>query len=118
METKEILIKARKLIEDEKNWGQRSYNHTNMYDEECFCSVGAISQVMFGRAKPNQLNEDEQKSVKKVLDQMVCPMGIGGVIKFNDSFMTDHKDVLKMFDRSIRKNLFDRTLKMYYDKAC
>ena len=90
--TKEILIAARAIIAEEKNWAQEAYakDKDGMFtgvgssNAVCFCSIGAIRKITM-----------EPFDAMGVLGSY---MG-GSIIAFNDTHT--HKEVLAAWDEAI-----------------
>lgn len=88
--TKQILVEARGLIEDEANW-IKGRNR----DGNCFCAFGAVLQAAraFG---PNKWQAAEQALNKQ------CRVMFGELVfGFNDAKSTTHADILSLFDKAI-----------------
>jgi hypothetical protein len=87
MEPKEILIKARKLIEDPENWIQGRFYH-----EGAYCGVGAL--VAAGASTSEQPLESHP-AYTRLLKVLNYP----SFTVFNDTHT--HTEVLEIFDRAI-----------------
>jgi hypothetical protein len=93
---KDVLIKAREIISDEKNWTQRAEARdkdgiTVSYLRPwavCFCSVGAVERAAIGHPGRN-------------LDALEALSGeiSSNIAEFNDN--SSHAEVLAMFDKAI-----------------
>ena len=108
MTPKESLIAARALIQDEKNWIQRSYysdadgNNDCIFEEAtCFCTVGALFRV-----NKREISGDDhklpgarylQRAARQILGTDNDSMQV--VFDYNDTL--NHPDVLDLFDRAI-----------------
>jgi len=85
MEPREILIRARKLIQDPKNWIQEHFYHNGAY-----CGSGAlIAAGLTGAFSGNPAYESLRKAAKT--NEQFCT--------FNDTHT--HAEVLAAFDRAI-----------------
>ena len=111
MDTKELLIEARAMIQDPIHWYKGGYaaalvkgqqvpaNHKEDY--ACFCAYGALDTTA---EKSGDLGEAEDRAMH-LLDESV-PNDFklrhgGGVITYNDDPDTTHADILAVFDRAI-----------------
>jgi len=83
MEPKEILIRARKLIEDPEHWGQGAFLQDGKY-----CATGALIAV--GDRAPGT---PAYQALYNAIDY------IGQVCSWNDTHT--HTEVLAAFDRAI-----------------
>ena len=95
MTTKEILVKARKLIEKPENWTKG----TNARDTEgiaidpkseeavCWCSIGALVAV------EDILSINTFRALSPYMKQYIA--------SFNDAIDTTHTDILEAFDKAI-----------------
>jgi hypothetical protein len=97
MMTKEILIRARKLIEKPERWAKRTYG---LYGGPC-CAEGALMRVV---------RPEEYRDALRALLAAACPNAealsypylhglSAAVTKWNDSHT--HAEVLAAFDRAI-----------------
>lgn len=101
MTPREILVKARALIEKPENWTRRAAARREMgidcspvsHEAKCFCMVGAVANVT---REELWIAKESEPAVERLLNK-VC--GRGGIARFNDSH--DHKDILAAFDRAI-----------------
>jgi hypothetical protein len=99
MKTKKILIEARKVIEDPKNWtqfvGARDINgRAKSANSELackWCALGAIEKVCL-----------DYTSWKKTVNHLRKIVGPFSVAKFNDSHK--HEEVLELFDKAIKRS--------------
>lgn len=99
LKTSEVLRQAKALIVNEQNWLQGSFT-TYVADEKCFCSLGAIANV---------LGVDNFKAAYSepaiLLKQQVLPFIIenyspsGTFAIFNDN--KTHGEVMEVFDKAI-----------------
>lgn len=101
----EVLIKARKLIEDPAHWTQRSFardsygNKLGPLSESatCFCSIGALHNV-----QPELwLTGETSIPAKDFLNDLCKDLHGIRVVNYNDSHT--HKEVLALFDAAILK---------------
>jgi hypothetical protein len=98
MKASEILIKAKEVIVDPKNWIQRSYaldkDNNTLYGSDknsiCFCSIGAIQKVL-GR---NKLNKAEN---------FLREAAGGNMVDYNDNH--SHSEVMEVWDKAIELSL-------------
>jgi hypothetical protein len=94
--TKDILIKAREIISDEKNWTQKAQardkdGHEVSYLRPwavCFCSVGAVERASIGHPR-------RALAALDFLSGEIC----SNIAEFNDT--SSHAEVLAMFDKAI-----------------
>lgn len=107
MSIKEILIKARAVIEDPANWMQGSWSNE---DATCFCAMGAIGKAIgFNHSDDfffKGVEVTTHPAHKALCDQIDLPAlskELGSVPRtfaaYNDKFR--HEDVLAVFDRAI-----------------
>lgn len=103
---KEILVKARELIAEPKNWTKGSYARNsegypvscNSEDAFCFCSLGAIQRAAADRSLLE--TEEARQALRRAI--MIETRGVGRFIdSWNDAPMCRHADVLAAFDRAI-----------------
>jgi hypothetical protein len=101
MSTKEILIKARAIISDEKNWTQgvkaRDVEGNAVSSSTptavCFCSIGAVERAgAFSHAATRYY-------ALRYLARASCDSGYPRISDFNDN--SSHAEVLAMFDKAI-----------------
>lgn len=104
-----ILKKARKLVEDPRNWTQRMYfgKHapagcvqSTRQEAECYCMQGAVLQAM--DLPPRGVQTKEFRKVDNLLVESLGRFW-GSTWVFNDSITTTHPMVLKAFDRAIAR---------------
>lgn len=109
MKTKEVLLKARKLIELPENWIKGTYarnkNDTAVGLESksaCkFCLSGALIRANIeGQTGTVGFNGGEAENT--VRDISLVKMNCSHV-HFNDRHRTEHKDVLALIDAAIAK---------------
>lgn len=93
MDTKEILIKAKKLIENPDNWCQFS-----QFNGKGYCAVGAIRRVFEGTDENmgNPIKSQEYVKYVKVLKPHVPH---DNVAYYNNHHT--HEEVLALFDKAI-----------------
>lgn len=99
---KNILIKARKLIENPKNWTKytmaRDANGCRVPCESksaCkFCMSGAIQRVVHDNNIPLQLWHQAS-------DRLKSHVLYNNIQTFNDKYFTKHSNVLSAFDDAI-----------------
>ena len=105
MSTKDILIAAKAVIEDPKNWTLGSLARDKLgfprlptsLDAVCFCSTGAVTKVTQGDVA------GRHKAVV-ALDGVVRDLSKGRfktVVQFNDNPFNGHLAVMKVFDTAI-----------------
>lgn len=102
MKVKELLVKAKGLIENPETWTQGYYAHDkdgNMceaLDEEatCFCSIGALF-------KANGGYYDEDGVISKAEDILNSLADRHFIVDHNDS--NTHENVMALWDRAITK---------------
>jgi hypothetical protein len=98
--TKDILIKAREIISDEKNWTQgieardKDGNAVAYFNPLaiCFCSIGAVERAAF------LTNGDPARALCALTTGEIYYSNIA-IAKFNDN--SSHAEVLAMFDTAI-----------------
>lgn len=96
------LKKAKALIQDPKNWTQKSYArdkygndvNSSLPDACSFCSVGAL-----GKASEDQ---NDYAPARALLGECARAMGSHNPITLNDT--KSHEDVMKMFACAIAKS--------------
>lgn len=86
MTPREILIKARSLIENPDNWIKGK-----MFEEDACCALGAVY-----RAEPNLTTARGSALVALRYAVLQYP----GIMSFNDDEGTTHADVLRAFDEA------------------
>jgi len=87
--TRDVLIAARALIADERNW-IKGANFRKVAGCDCFCADGAVEEVF--------RNRPWEPGVRPAL-RAASPNGM--IVTYNDADETTHADVLAMFDRAI-----------------
>ena len=99
MTTRELLVKARALIEDPDNWTQgmsvkEVQNAATGEIRKQYCARGALAEVR-DKSGANDWEPFRKSAMRKLRE------AIGGrnVVVFNDRYL--HRDVLGMFDRGI-----------------
>lgn len=93
MSVKEILIKAKELINTPEKWMQEDYHND---DKTCFCTIGAVahvSGVCNGSAVKCPATDYLRNAVESELKQFDT------VAVYNDTHT--HADVMAMFDKAI-----------------
>lgn len=92
-----VLIAARKMIENKKNWHQGGYAR-DADGEQChwtnehavaFCMMGAVRRSLPARQK-------DCDGPREAIEAQIRPLRVG---EFNDSHT--HAEVLAVFDRAI-----------------
>jgi hypothetical protein len=103
VDNKQILIKARELLADERNWTKGAAardaqgNETDVDSEEavCFCVLGAIRHIT-DRVIQNSMD-------RLLLDVVAEVTGTRDYVHlYNDDPSTTHSDILKFLDRAIQ----------------
>jgi hypothetical protein len=89
MEPKEILIRARKLIQNSKNWCKGSFEVNSAY-----CATGSLFAAGIDGWGPYM----DHPSYRALAKAMNVP--VGEVCVFNDGHA--HEEVLAAFDRAIK----------------
>lgn len=97
MTTKEVLIKARALVE--KGWtkgaGARRANGASVYpddNEACrWCILGAVNAAEY----------HDRELRLRAITKLKAAIPKAGIADFNDDPATTHADVLAAFDRAI-----------------
>ena len=98
---KQVLQEARDLIE--KGWTQHSFARDENGDEVevfsdkavCFCSLGALRRT-------SETAHQNIQAKTLLWDKVKVVSGYMGIASYNDYFLTDKKDVLKVFDEAIK----------------
>lgn len=101
--TKEILVRARKLISTPEKWTQGTYardkaNNSTPYSSRqavCFCTSGAIHRAHI------ELGEDLSDAPFAVLSLYSPITKRNGIAYWNDMTDRRHSEVLALFDRAI-----------------
>lgn len=91
---KENLIAAKALIADEINWVKGGYRVELPSGTLCFCSAGAIKEVI---GLPPAFLHDTAECLE--LEKHVP--GAMTIVGFNDLDATTHSDIMALFDRAI-----------------
>lgn len=120
MNTIEVLVKARAVIEPEGTWAKNAlaydeYGH--MVDSAspkavCWCAEGAVEKVITEAAGPEATEETlslDCSEIYTVLRKVISAKNIptkygttlGSVNGYNDHPETTHTDILKVFDDAI-----------------
>jgi len=111
---KDLLIEARNLISDPKNWAQGVevtdcdgwelpyvWHHT----ATCFCSIGAIKKASETDTDFLDLDFEETPYAKAITAMTNAVQKLSGyydtIEGFNDAQETEHSDVMVMFDHAI-----------------
>jgi hypothetical protein len=103
MKTSEILIKAKELIANPVYWTQGDYEKKNVDGTQCYCSLGAIGQVLF--KYPNiGVTEYGEVSVTQAAELLKAAVGREvhkheTFAPYNDSHT--HSEVMEAFDKAI-----------------
>lgn len=100
MNTKEILIAAKALIDAPEKWTQGDYARDasgnsvsfKSKDAVCFCSLGAIHKVAKGKDF-----DDAEKCLREILNGDFR----SSLHRFNDA--KNHKEVIELFDAAIAR---------------
>lgn len=111
MKTSEILIAAKKLIEDEKNWIQGTYavddkgflsgaRWGNEDDAVCFCSLGAIANVSGVRHGASGRFNPFGKEWPQEAEDLLMEVVDSDIHTFNDTHT--HAEVMEMWDKAIK----------------
>jgi hypothetical protein len=95
MTTKEVLIKARKLIEKPEAWCQGNYRHFNANgDAVRWCPKGSLMEITCRLSVV---------SFSDALGTLERALGAPKVAVWNDTPGRTHDEVLALFDRAIRE---------------
>lgn len=94
----DVLVAARKLIDDPKHWTKGTYARNAEGDHSvpdsdkatCWCSIGAIMRAAHG-----------QPFVDTKAIAALHRTGVTNVAGFNDAVGRKHFEVLKLFDNAI-----------------
>lgn len=101
MNTVDVLVKAKQLIQDPLNWIQGNY--TKMIDgRQCFCSLGAIARAATPDGEPVVwFGESVDTQVARLLLQVVGNAVLEGhtFAAYNDNHT--HSEVMEAFDKAI-----------------
>lgn len=114
----EVLIAARALIADPKNWTQGAYaRQTDQFgdyaevlspDAKCFCALGALARAA-GIDDPLSVNEvPEYRLLQKAVGRLTgnqchfVPSVNDGYARLPDD-LTPHQGVLKLYDLAIEE---------------
>lgn len=110
MNTQEILIKTKELIQDPKHWIKRGY----FSNDNCYCLVGAINMAVLG-VPMTIMSEDASKryilreaqcilaaTIYESEENVAVPEGL--LLNFNDNSETIHADVMNVLDKAIKKS--------------
>lgn len=104
MKTSEILIKAKEVITDPKNWTQGKFARNALgktacptdFDAVCFCSLGALKRIGKSSSFHLQLRLNEAVG--------------GSIVDYNDSHT--HEQVMEVWDKAIAKAIADESNKL------
>ena len=102
MKISDVLIKAKTLIQDPKNWTQGVLARDNLYEPVpttsrnavCFCTYGAVGRVL---VLENSSQHDEVAGPLKKACAAIS--GSSRVAEYNDTHT--HPEVLALFDKAI-----------------
>lgn len=89
----DVLVKARNLISDEKDWRKVGWGR----EHSPRCSHGAIVYAAGGYQRGHQFDYDAAKAATHTLERVVGEC----VITFNDAKERTHAEVLAAFDKAI-----------------
>ncbi len=101
MSAVEILREARALIGDKSRWTQgecaRDAEGKSVFSSSakavCFCAAGALNRV-----SPDELRIDVGERLNRSAEAL---FGIDDYVEINDTPITGHNDILKVFDKAI-----------------
>jgi hypothetical protein len=111
MNTLDILIAARKLLDEPGKWvkGVEAIDeHGLLVDAghpgaQRFCAIGAIRHVTFRQPVESDTDwNDLDTAASKAIVALELPVRFGSAVHLNDSPRTTHADVLDVFDQTIR----------------
>ena len=108
MTPKEVLIKAKALIADRRNWIQgmeaRAASGQPLPPEHpsaCrFCSIGAVERVLAPLPAAEHYRVKEQ-TLNEIESHITTSAVIGKLWRFNDSHT--HEGVMALFDKAIKE---------------
>lgn len=99
----DVLVAARKMIEDPERWAKRRYIVFDppMSSVPSFCAMGAIQYSFAG---PSSLQTEALNALYDALPPFYH-RGRGDVVlqigRFNDAVRRRHKDIMDLYDRAI-----------------
>lgn len=105
MNTVEVLVKAKEIIQDHNKWMQGNYTNG---DRTCFCALGAIGEVTCKAENgftyyAEASNTKAAKLLRKVVDVELTADGYTSSVTFapfNDNHT--HAEVMEAFDKAIQ----------------
>lgn len=93
MKTLDVLVKAKEIIQEPANWIQGDYSND---ERTCFCSLGAIAQVM----GVDEMISAYQPASKLLLEVVSSEIPAGrNFAAYNDEHT--HAEVMEAFDKAI-----------------
>lgn len=94
---KDVLLRARSRLAEERRWIQNAVTGLNDYGETTYCLVGACTYE-------NNLSDLEQSDLFDSLWAAIrdCGFRYDGVSAFNDSPLRKHQTVLRVLDHAIQ----------------
>ena len=99
MSAHEVLIAARALIADERDWTKGQFLEV-IGGRRCLCSAGALRVVLSETGDPADLSDAAYREYDDLAAHLSRAVG-RSIITFNDLDTTTHADILAAFDRAI-----------------
>lgn len=118
MEIREVLEKAKSIIDAPERWGKASLARFNSDGSTSYCMVGAVRMATLGRptlTKPDGVHIGDSDRI------ILASIAIGAlkgatprspfgynyeeVSSFNDAYATTHEMVMDTFDRAIKSEI-------------
>lgn len=110
MKPSEILIAARELLSDEKNWVKGYYAFNEFRDQRevqdndasCFCMVGALAKASGAKTGMGPDDDSYENVSTPEVDYLVMATGNSHIPNFNDASQRTHAEVIAAFDQAIK----------------
>jgi hypothetical protein len=93
---KQLLIRARKKIQDQKHWCKRAYQ-VGRGIHISYCALGALYSVGKGTVNCGKAEAALNQAVRTLPN-----MWHTGIIGYNDDPVRSHEEVLKVYDLAIK----------------
>lgn len=105
MNSYELLVEAKKLIEDPKNWTQDTYARdkygksvsVNDKTATCFCSIGALYRTVHDKIGYYEY----QFNLIDLAERALSTEARDAIEWFNDN--SSHSDVMRVWDKAIKR---------------
>lgn len=108
----DVMVKARELIAKPENWTRRTYARSaqgcavewNSKHACAFCTLGALKRTIRDMRLPTERRDSFFKTACMFLEKTLHERGLSVSISgFNDVSHTKHRNILKLFDDTIKR---------------